>query len=319
VTERESVAATEELCSVRSLGWERVLHGLPFAGVELGGTKCVCTLAHSPDEILLQETVPTTSPNETLGLIETLLKDWAGEGIAALGINSFGPVDLRMESPTFGCITKTTKPGWSGTAVARRLGRAAGTSVAFDTDVNGAARAEMRWGTGRGFQDFAYITVGTGIGVGLIANGLPTRGFAHSELGHIRPIRLPGDGWLGSCSFHGDCVEGLASGTALKARLGQRHIGDIAPDDPVWETVVFALAQLCHAIVCATCPMRIAIGGGVIERQPHLLDRIQQMLVESLSGYMELPKPDYVVAPELGAQAGPMGSIALAMDAAGAR
>ena len=293
--------------------------GLPFAGVELGGTKCVCTLAHSPTEILRQEIVPTTTPGETLGAIETLLSKWSEGGIAALGINSFGPVDLRMESPTFGFITRTTKPAWSNTDVAKRLARAAGTSVAFDTDVNGAALAEMRWGVGRGFHDFAYITVGTGIGVGLIVNGLPTRGFGHSELGHVRPVRLPGDDWPGACSFHGDCIEGLASGTALKARLQSRHIGEIAENDPVWESVVSALAQLCHTLVCAACPERIAIGGGVLERQPHLLPRIQKELVDSLGDYVDLPRADYVVAPGLGGQAGPMGSIALAMDAAAAR
>ena len=295
------------------------MQGLPFAGVELGGTKCVCTLAHSPKDILKQETVPTRSPQETLVALEAVLREWAREGVAALGINSFGPVDLRMESQTFGYITKTTKPGWSNTDVARRLARAAGTSVAFDTDVNGAARAEMRWGSGRGFNDFAYITVGTGIGVGLVVNGLPTRGFGHSELGHVRPVRLAGDDWPGACSFHGDCVEGLASGTALRARLEARHVGSIEADDPVWTSVAHALAQLCHTIVCAACPMRIAIGGGVAERQPHLLPRIQELLIESLGEYMALPRADYVVPPELGAQAGPMGSIALAMDAAGAR
>ena len=288
---------------------------LPFAGVELGGTKCVCTLAHSPDEILHQETIATTFPEETLGAIEKLLSDWSREGIAALGINSFGPVDLHPASPNFGCITKTTKPGWSGTDVARRLARSARTKVGFDTDVNGAARAEMRWGAGRGFEDFAYVTVGTGVGVGLIANGKSTRGFAHAELGHVRPVRLPGDDWPGACSFHHGCVEGLASGPAIKARLGSRAIGSILADDPVWETVAHALAQLCHVLVCAACPMRIAIGGGVLERQPHLLGRIHEMLVESLSAYMDLPPGPYVVAPELGAQAGPMGSIALAMDA----
>ena len=120
------------------------------------------------------------------------MSEWSKEGIAALGINSFGPVDLRMESPRFGYITRTTKPSWSDTDIARRLASAAGTTVAFDTDVNGAARAEMRWGSGRGFNDFAYITVGTGIGVGLISNGLPTRGFGHSELGHVRPVRPAG-------------------------------------------------------------------------------------------------------------------------------
>ena len=236
-------------------------------------------------------------------------------GIAALGINSFGPVDLDPSSPTWGFVTKTTKVDWSGSDVGRRLARTARTKVAFDTDVNGAARAEMRWGAGRGFDDFAYITVGTGIGVGLIVNGKPTRGFGHSELGHVRPIRLAGDDWPGICSFHGDCVEGLASGPAVKARLGSRSIGSIASDDPVWEAVAHALAQLCHVMVCAACPMRIAIGGGVVERQPHLLPRIQEMLVDSLAGYMDLPPGPYVVAPQLGAQAGPMGSIALAMDA----
>jgi fructokinase len=292
---------------------------LPFAGVELGGTKCVCTLAQSPEHIIEQQTVPTTSPEETIGAIEDVLRDWSARGIRSLGINSFGPVDLQPKSPTFGFITKTTKPEWSGTDVGPRLAAATGSAFAFDTDVNGAALAEMRWGAGRGFQDFAYITVGTGVGVGLVANGKTMRGFGHSELGHVRPVRAPGDDWPGACSFHGACVEGLASGPAIKARLGSRHIGSIAPDDPVWDQVAHALAQLCHTLVCAACPMRIAIGGGVMERQPHLLGRVQQKLLQSLSAYMDLPAADYVIAPELGAQAGPMGSIALAMQAAEAR
>jgi fructokinase len=142
-----------------------------------------------------------------------------------------------------------------------------------------------------------------------------TRGFAHSELGHIRVARMAGDDWPGSCPYHGGCVEGLASGPAIKARLGAGDLASIAADDPVWGTVAHALAQLCHAIVCAAAPLRIAIGGGVIERQSHLLDQVQRMLVESLAGYVELLHEPYVIAPELGAQAGPMGSIALAMDA----
>jgi fructokinase len=307
------------MVALSAAGGSARMSELPFAGVELGGTKCIATLAHSPDAILAQEVVPTTSPEETLGALEVILRRWVGNGVAALGIASFGPIDLNERSPTYGFITTTTKRDWPGTDVARRLARSTGVPMAFDTDVNGAALAEMRWGSGRGFDDFAYVTVGTGVGVGLIVNGQPTRGFGHAELGHIRPARLAGDDWPGACPFHGDCVEGLASGTALKARLQSRHVGTIAADDSVWETVAHALAQLCHTLVAAACPMRIAIGGGVLERQPHLLGRIQQMLVESLAGYVVLPEGPYVVAPELGAQAGPMGSIALAVQAAETR
>jgi fructokinase len=287
-----------------------------YAGVELGGTKCIAILAHSPHAILARETVPTTSPDETLGRIEQLVSGWrCDHGLAALGIGSFGPLDLDPRSPGYGRITSTPKPGWRGTDVLGRLQNAAGVPTAFDTDVNAAALAEMRWGAGHGLDDFAYITVGTGVGVGLIVNGKPTRGFGHCELGHIRVARLPGDGFAGSCPFHGDCVEGLAAGPSLKARAGERvqHVG---PDDPVWQSVAWAIAQLCHAIVCAAAPRAIAIGGGVVENQPHLLERIERMLVESLNGYIQLPAGEnYVRAPALGANAGPLGAIALAMSA----
>jgi fructokinase len=287
-----------------------------FAGVELGGTKCVMILARGPDEVIARETLPTTSPDETLGQIERTLADWrADHAFAALGIGSFGPLDLDPGSPGYGRITSTPKPNWSGTDVARRLERATGVPTAFDTDVNGAALAEIRWGAGQGLDDFAYITVGTGIGVGLIVNGTPTRGFAHCELGHIRVARLAGDDWPGSCPYHGDCVEGLASGPAVKARLRADAVGTIPADDPVWDGVAWAIAQLCHAIVCAAAPRAIAIGGGVVEGQPHLLELTHRLLVESLNGYVELPAGDYIRAPGLGSDAGPLGAIALAMSA----
>jgi fructokinase len=191
-----------------------------------------------------------------------------------------------------------------------------GVPAIFDTDVNGAALAEMRWGSGRGFADFAYVTVGTGVGVGLIANGLPMRGFAHCELGHVRVSRLTGDNFPGTCPFHGDCVEGLAAGPSLVARVGAERAQGLGPDDPVWDSVVWALSQLCHAIVCAGAPRAIAVGGGVVDNHPHLLGRIEEKLVESLNGYISLPteKP-YIRAPALGRNAGPLGAIALAMNA----
>lgn len=286
-----------------------------FAGVELGGTKCIALLARGPHEIVAREQVSTTSPDETIGRLEHVLAAWRSKhGYSALGIGSFGPLDLDPASPSFGQITSTPKAGWAGADVLGRLSLAAGVRATIDTDVNGAALAEMRWGSGQGMADFAYITVGTGVGVGLVVNGQPTRGFAHCELGHIRPARMPRDDWPGSCPFHGDCVEGLVSGPALKARLGENQVLRLAPNDPVWDGVASALAQLCHTIVCAAAPRAIAIGGGVVDGNPHLLDRIGAMLIESLNGYMQLPPGEaYVRAPRLGADAGPLGSIALAM------
>lgn len=288
-----------------------------YAGVELGGTKCVVMLARGPDEVLARETVATTTPVETLARIGETLSRWrSGQGFAALGIASFGPVDLDAGSRTYGHITSTPKPGWNGVDVAGQLQRVAGVPTAFDTDVNGAALAEMRWGSGRTMKDFAYVTVGTGVGVGLIANGLPMRGFAHCELGHIRVARLAGDAFAGSCPYHGNCVEGLAAGPSLAARVGADRIDGLSADDPLWTSVAWALAQLCHAIVCAAAPRLIAIGGGVIERQPHLLGRVEDMLEESLNGYMVLPESrPYLRLPALGRDAGPLGSIALAMTA----
>jgi fructokinase len=284
------------------------------AGVELGGTKCVCTLASGPDGIVDQRTVDTTHPDETLPAILAILHGWyTTHGFIALGIGSFGPIDLDHTSPSYGRILATTKANWPGTDVRGILSKPFDVPVGFDTDVNGAALAEMAWGCAQGLADFAYITVGTGVGVGLVVHGRPTRGIGHSEIGHIRVPRLPGDDQPSCCRFHDDCVEGLASGSALALRLGKRPVGEVDPHDPVWEPMVHTLAAMCHAIVCATGPHRIAIGGGVITPQPHLLARIEASLIASLADYMRLPEGGgYIVAPALGNKAGPLGTIALA-------
>lgn len=291
----------------------------PRAGIELGGTKCVCTLARSPEDILDQRTVPTTRPDETLPAILAILHEWrAAHGFAALGIASFGPIDLDPQSPRHGQILATTKAAWPGTDVRGILSEPFAVPVGFDTDVNGAALAEMAWGAAQGIADFAYVTVGTGVGVGLVVHGKPTRGIGHSEIGHIRVPRLPNDDQPSFCRFHDDCVEGLASGSALALRLGGRTPGEVDAGDPIWDPVVHTLAAMCHAIVCATGPRRIAIGGGVVNGQPHLLGRIEAALRASLNGYMTLPDSGpYIVAPALGDQAGPLGAIAVADMAAG--
>jgi fructokinase len=289
----------------------------PIAGVELGGTKCVCTLASGPDAIIYQTEIPTSDPEETLGAIKQVLRRWWTEHrFSALGIACFGPICLDPALPLYGHILETNKPNWSGVDVLGAMSGEFPVACGFDTDVNAAALAEMAWGSGRGLSDFSYVTVGTGVGVGLIVNGMATRGLLHGELGHMVIPRTPGDDFPSICRFHDCCVEGLASGSAIKVRLGVERITHVTPDHPVWDIVVNALAALCHNMVCTTGPRRIAFGGGVMNRQPHLLPRIEAQLEQSLAGYMRLSSDrPYIVAPELGDQAGPLGSIILGIAA----
>jgi fructokinase len=292
-----------------------------LAGVELGGTKCVCLIGAGPDDIREQIAIPTGGDADaTLNRIEHILSNFktAHGPIAALGVASFGPVDLDHTSASYGSITSTAKPGWRNTDVVQRLARLFKVPVGFDTDVNGAALAEGRWGAARRLADFAYVTVGTGVGVGLVVDGRPAYGFSHSELGHIRVARKAGDLWQGACAFHGDCVEGLASGMAIAARAGL-PASQIPRDSPVWELVAHTLAQLLHTIVLATAPRRILIGGGVAEGRPELLECVRRQLLESLNGYLKLDQltggiEGYAVPPGLGSLAGPLGALALAAD-----
>jgi fructokinase len=296
--------------------------GALLGGVELGGTKCVCLIGMGPDDVRVQVSVPTGSdPEATLGRIEEVLR--AGIAlhgpIQALGIASFGPLDLARDSPTYGCITATVKPGWSHTSVARRLQRAFNVPVVFDTDVNGAALAEGRWGAARDLADYAYVTVGTGVGVGLVVNGTLAHGFGHPELGHIRIARKSGDSWPGACAFHGDCVEGLASGAAIAARTGM-SANSIPADSPIWELVAHTLSQLLHTLVLTTAPRRILIGGGVVAGRSTLLEQVRAQLRSSLNAYLDLERltgsiDRYVVPPGLGPLAGPLGALALAQTA----
>jgi fructokinase len=293
-----------------------------LGGVELGGTKCICFIGTAPDDIREQVSLPTGSePHTTLRRIVDQLNLWqlVHGRIAALGIASFGPLDLAAQSSTYGFVTSTSKPGWRFVDVAGPLTRAFDVPTGFDTDVNGAALAEGRWGAARELADFAYLTVGTGVGVGLVVNGGLVYGFSHPELGHVRVSRLMGDDWPGACALHYDCVEGLASGTAIAARAGipAEHV---PADSPVWMPVAHALAQLLHTIVLATAPRRIILGGGVAQSRPELLASVRRLLLQSLNGYLALeeiagPIEQYIVAPGLGSFAGPLGALALATDA----
>ena len=288
------------------------------AGIELGGTKCICILARGPDQIEAEERIPTTRPDETMAAIEAVLDKW--QGFAALGIASFGPISIDRASPDYGRITTTPKPGWAGTDIARRLAAHSGVPTGFHTDVVGAALAEARWGAGKGLADLAYVTVGTGIGAGMIAGGMPVDGLTHSELGHLRPVRYPGDEWIGNCTFHGACLEGLAAGPAIAARTGI-PAPDLPADHPAWETVAHALGQLCHTLVLTGVPRRIVMGGGVMVGTNHLFPRVRAAMTKSLGGYIPLPEialtETYIVPPALGGQAGPLGAIVLGAQALG--
>ena len=288
-----------------------------YAGVELGGTKCICILASGPDGVVATAKVDTTDPETTMAGIEAVLKEWdVATRAKALGLGSFGPLELDPAAPDYGHIVRTPKPGWSGTDVAGRLARATGLPTMLDTDVAGAALAEARWGAAVGLETHAYVTVGTGVGVGLVSGGRTIRGLGHPEAGHLRIPRMAGDAWPGSCPYHGDCVEGLAAGPAIEARAG-RGAGTLTPEDPAWDSVVHAIAMMLHNIVLTVSPQRILLGGGVPTKQPQLIPRIRTALVDSLGGYAQagLIAADierFVAAPALDDMAGPLGTIALA-------
>ena len=288
------------------------------AGIELGGTKVICILARGPDAIEDRVAIPTTTPAETLAAIERVVDGWSG--FAALGIASFGPIAIDRSGHHYGHITATPKPGWSGTDVAGRLAARYRVPTGFHTDVVGAALAEARWGAARGLADMAYVTVGTGIGVGVIAGGRPVDGLTHAELGHIRPVRFVHDNWVGACPFHGACLEGLASGPAIAARTGM-PAPDLPADHSAWDGVAHALGQLLHTLVLTGVPRRIVMGGGVMVGTTHLFPRVRAAMAASLGGYVALPEVSlsdtYVVPPALGGNAGPLGAIVLGALALG--
>jgi fructokinase len=289
-----------------------------LAGVELGGTKCICILGTGPDDIRARVTVPTLDPDTTLDSIAAVIQKWREQPgpPVALGVASFGPIDLRRNSPTYGCMGATPKRGWANADIAGYFTRRFALPVGITTDVIGAAFAEGRWGDAQGLTDYAYITVGTGIGAGLIVAGQSVFGCHHPEVGHARIVRARGDTWPGNCPFHGDCIEGLASGPAIEARSG-KPAGSLESDSPVWETVVHALAQLNHLLVVTAAPQRILIGGGVMSAQPHLFPRIRRAVLESLNGYLHIPQvlndiDRFIAPPGLGTLAGPLGALAIA-------
>jgi fructokinase len=289
-----------------------------YGGIEAGGTKFVCAIASGPDDLRAEVSFPTTTPAETFGRAIRFFQNEAhGEPLAALGIASFGPVDLDRASPTYGYITTTPKPGWANIDFAGAMAAALALPVFFDTDVNAAALGEYVWGAGQGRDPLIYLTVGTGVGGGLLVGGRPVHGLQHPEMGHMYLPRDPEEvaRFAGACPYHGDCLEGLASGPAIAKRWGQ-PAQTLPEDHPAWALEARTLAHALTNMIFTLAPQMIILGGGVAE-QEHLLAKVRAEVERLLRGYIQSPwlKPglaDYIVRPGLGRRAGVLGAIALA-------
>ncbi len=291
-----------------------------WGGIEVGGTKTVCVAGTGPEDLRAEQRFPTTTPAETIQRIIRFFRDQASEEpLEAVGIGSFGPLDMDPESPRFGYITSTPKPGWAYTDLAGNLRRGLGIPVGLDTDVNAAALGAPPTVLAQGLDDFVYLTVGTGIGGGGMVHGTPLHGLSHPEMGHIRvPHDRALDPFDGACPYHGDCLEGLASGPALEARWGQ-SAATLPDDHPAWPLEAEYLALGLVNLICILSPQRIIVGGGVMQRA-QLFPLLRRRVQELLHGYLQAPRilegiDEYIVPPALGDLSGALGAIVLAQRA----
>ncbi|MFN8594755.1 MAG: ROK family protein [Anaerolineae bacterium] len=287
-----------------------------YGGIEAGGTKFVCVIGSDPHNIFAEERFPTTTPDETIARSVDFFKRHSHD-LAAIGIGSFGPVDLNPQSPTYGYITTTPKPGWAQVDLRGGIQRALNVPVAFDTDVNVAAFGEHYWvPENRGLDPLLYMTVGTGIGIGVMVNGQLLHGLLHPEAGHIRLPRDPQrDPFTGACPFHGDCFEGLACGPAMAKRWGQ-PAETLPPDHPAWALEAHYIALAVVNLTLIVAPQRIVIGGGVMQ-QTGVIEMVRREVVQLLNGYLQSDRitrdiDQFIVLPALGNQSGMLGAIALA-------
>jgi fructokinase len=288
-----------------------------YGGIETGGSKWQCAVGTGPDSLRATATIPTTTPVET---IESAIAFFEREGpVEAIGIGSFGPVDQKLTSPTWGHITTTPKPGWAHTDVGQEIRRRLSVPVAFDTDVNAAALGEHRWGVAQGLDTFCYITIGTGIGGGGMARGKLLHGLVHPEFGHMRiPHDQEVDPFAGVCPYHGDCWEGLASARAIEVRWG-RPPEELSGREEVWELEARYIALGLVSVICVLSPERIVLGGGVMSA-PRLLALVQGKVSALMNRYLETAAVGdgivgYITLPGLGPRSGVLGAIALAETA----
>lgn len=290
-----------------------------IGAIEAGGTKFVCGVGNELGEIEDRVHFPTRRPEETM---ENVIAYFRDKRVDSIGIGSFGPIDLEHSSPTYGYVTTTPKPGWSGYNFVGTLKSVFDVPVGWDTDVNAAALGEATWGAAQGLDSCVYYTIGTGVGVGVYTEGNLVHGLVHPEGGHILTRRHPNDDFGGNCPYHSDCLEGMAAGPALEARWKAK--GDTLPEDhPAWEMEAFYIAQAISNVILTLSPKKVILGGGVM-KQVQLFPMIRAQVGSILNGYVSA-KPivsdieHYIVAPLLGDNAGLCGALALGVRALDSR
>jgi len=288
-----------------------------YGGIEGGGTKFVCAVGNGPEDIMDEIRFPTTTPEETIQSACDFFAPYLSR-LRAIGFGSFGPIDIDPLSPTYGYITTTPKPHWSNTNILGMMREKLALPIAMDMDVAAAAMGECKWGASKGLDPSLYLTIGTGIGGGLIVGGKPFHGIVCLEMGHIRlPRNLELDSFQGSCPYHGDCFEGIASGPAIQARFGRRA-ETLADDDPFWAMEAEYIAHALANYILTLAPRKIVLGGGVMQKG-FLFKEIRRKVQDILNDYLNHPMltetiDEYIVPPLLGNRAGVLGGIALAME-----
>jgi fructokinase len=287
-----------------------------YGAIEAGGTKFICAIGTQTGRILDDCRIATRDPATTLGEVQHYFQSAQAQlgPLQGIGIGAFGPLQVNPRSARFGCLTSTPKPGWSNIDLLEPLRRGLERPLCLDTDVNAAALGEWRWGAGQGLESLAYVTVGTGIGAGVVHHGRPIHGLMHPEFGHIRVQRHPADPeFAGVCPFHGDCLEGLISGPAILARTGLT-LADLSTTHLVWDFAADYLGQLSALLVLTHSPERIVFGGGVMQQR--LLKGISERMLHWLRGYpslREIEDTSFITGPGLGAQSGVKGALAMAI------
>lgn len=288
---------------------------LRIGGIEAGGTKFVCGVGNERGEVVDSISFPTEDPETTLGKAIAYFKE---KSVDAIGIGSFGPIDLRLGSPTYGYVTTTPKPGWGNVDFLGTLRREFDVPCGWNTDVNAAAFGEATWGAAKGLKSCLYYTVGTGIGIGVFLEGRLVQGLVHPEGGHMLTRRHPGDDFAGLCPYHGDCLEGMASGPAIEARWNVKG-HDLPSNHPAWEMEAYYIAQSITGAVLLNSPEKVILGGGVMQ-QSQLFPLIREAVKANLNGYVSAGEiaermDEYIVPPGLGQQAGLCGAFALGLAA----